>query len=603
MTWLLRKYKLSIYLALVVAAALGAFSFIRITSDAVRAEARDRFFEQFNRQQYLMAEMASHTLEEKFATFHRNLDLVVSLFEEKEVTPQRAQEVKGTLKKIYGVLAATPVIELTVFDSKGIAVAIEPADAYTLGRSYAWRDYFRWARDQKQAGRMYVSPFMRLEGGRYRGDKALIVAEGIYGPHRKFLGVVIFSLNFDDLVRKEIAPIHLGRHGKAWLVDNNNRIVLVDPNGKMAGKSFEEAFLPKWPGLYQLLLSTDDGKPGSGSYLYDDPQDGRKQLRKLGSHYPVRIESQLWTLGVSTPEREAEAQLSSFLQRQEKFARTLLVTILAGAVLAVGLLSNWNRILSGQVARRTSDLNEARTRLESTFDELLVTKKIAAVGRLALGLVHEIRNPLSAIQMNMQMIRKKIRPDGALRENFSIAEGEIRRLNGLLTDVLDFARSRPLRLQKADLAEITAGLLQLFSHRLEEQRIACELQIEPELQLVCDPEQIHQVLLNLLLNAMDAMQESPKERVLTIRACTLNAVARVQVCDTGPGIAADQLEQLFEPFFTTKAAGGGLGLSILQTIVMRHGGLVTVTSQPGQGAAFTVTLPLKGPPQQEHTEL
>ena len=601
MTALLARHKLSIYLALVVAAALGAFLYIRITTDAVRAEARERFFEQYNRQQYLMAEMASHVLEEKFATFHRNLDLVVSLFEEKEVTPRRAGEVKGTLKKIYDALAETPVIELTVFDGKGIAVAIEPNDSYTLGRSYAWRDYFRWAREQKVPGHMYVSPFMRLEGGRYRGDKALIVAEGIYGPQRKFLGVVIFSINFDDMVRKDIAPIHLGRHGKAWLVDNSNRTVLVDPNGKMAGRSFEEAFLPRWPDLYRMLIASDDAKPGSGRYWYEDPQDGRRQLRKLGSHYPVHIENRLWTLGVSTPEKEAEAQLSAFLQRQEEFAYSLLVAILAGAVLAVGLLSNWNRILSGQVARHTRDLEEARNRLESTFDELLVTKKIAAVGRLALGLVHEIRNPLSAIQMNMQMIRKKIKPDGVLRENFTIAEGEIRRLNRLLTDVLDFARSRPLRLQSADLGEIVASLLTLLSHRLQEQRIRGELQIETPLRLVCDPEQIHQVLLNLLLNAIEAMENSDRERVLTIKAGSRDGMATLLVSDTGQGIAAEKREQLFEPFFTTKAAGGGLGLSILQTIVLRHGGLVTVESVPGQGAAFTVTFPLTGPPKQEHS--
>ena len=600
MTALFRRHKLAIYLTLVVAAALGALLCIRLTTDAVRAEARERFFEQFNRQQYLMAEMASRTLEEKFATFHRNLDLVVSLFEDKEVTRLRAQEVKGTLKKIYGALADPPVVDLTVFDSDGIAVATEPYDAYTLGRSFAWRDYYRWARDQKPPGRMYVSPFMRMEGGRERGDKALIVAEGIYGSQGKFLGVAIFSLNFDQMVRKDITPIHIGKYGKAWLVDNSHRAVLVDPNGKMAGQSFEAAFLPKWPDLYKMLLLSGNGKPGSGSYLFEDPADASKRLRKLGSHYPVHIENRLWTLGVSTPEREAESQLSAFLSRQEQFAYTLLVTILAGAVLVVGFLSNWNRILSGQVARHTRDLSEARNRLESTFDELLVTKKIAAVGRLALGLVHEIRNPLSAIQMNMQMIRKKIRPDGALRENFSLAEGEIRRLNRLLTDVLDFARSRPLRLRSADLAEIVSALLKLLSQRLEQQQIAAVVLIKEPLQLVCDPEQIHQVLLNLLLNAIEAMEDSDKPRVLTINACSRDGMALLLVSDTGQGIAEDMREQLFEPFFTTKS-GGGLGLSILQTIVMRHGGMVTVESKPGLGAAFTVTLPLLGPPQQEHT--
>jgi two-component system C4-dicarboxylate transport sensor histidine kinase DctB len=261
----------------------------------------------------------------------------------------------------------------------------------------------------------------------------------------------------------------------------------------------------------------------------------------------------------------------------------------------LGLLYNWNRILSAQVERHTKDLSEARARLESTFDELLVAKKVASVGHLALGLVHEIRNPLSAIQMNMQMIRKKISLDGTLRENFSIAEGEIRRLNRLLKDVLDFARSRPLRLQQAELGEITQRLIRLMNERLEAHRIRTEIRIASPLHLVCDPEQIHQVLLNLVLNATEAMQDIPGERRLTISASCRDGMAVILVSDTGGGIPHEKLGQLFDPFFTTKVSGGGLGLSMLQTIVVRHGGSVTVESEPNQGATFIVSLPLLGP--------
>ncbi|MCM2359919.1 MAG: ATP-binding protein [Geobacteraceae bacterium] len=591
----LRKHKFLIALVFIVTNAIGALLWIQHTTKAVRAEARDRFFEQYNRQQYLVAELASHTIDEMFATFHRNLDLVVSLFEEREVTRQRAAEVRDSLKKIYGSLADTPVIDMVVFDRRGTAVAIEPGDPFTLGRSYAWRDYYRWAREKGKPGQMYLSPFMRMEGGARRGDKALIVAEGIYGPGGKFLGVVICTLNFDELARQHILSIRIGKHGHAWLADVSNRTVLVDPNGKLAGRSFEAAFLPQWPRLYNLLLSMGDGKPGSGWYDFEDPDGSGRQVRKLVSYHPIRIENQLWTLGVATPEREVEALLSAFLQRQETFATTLLVTILGGATLLLGLLFNWNRLLSAQVGRHTRALSEANSRLESTFDELLVAKKVAAVGHLALGLAHEIRNPLSAIQMNMQMIRKKIEPAGTLRENFAIVEGEIKRLNRLLKDVLDFARARPLRLQSAELGEIAGRLIQLMSQRLEEQRIRTEIRIESPLHLVCDPEQIHQVLLNLVLNAIEAMADIPGERRLTMTACSRDGMALIQVSDSGGGIPQDKREQLFDPFFTTKASGGGLGLSLLQTIVLRHGGTVTVESEPGRGAAFTVTLPLTGP--------
>lgn len=598
MLTLLRKYKLLVAPLLIAALSVCAFISIQNADNAVRAEARARFFEQYNRQQYLVAELASHSLDELFNTFHRNLDLVVSLFDGKEVDRKRAGEIKGSLSKIYGSLVNTPVIDLVVFDSNGTVVAIEPHDRFTLGRSYAWRDYYRWAREKRQPGRMYVSPFMRMEGGRHRGVKELIVAEGIYGPQGEFRGVVICTLNFDELAHKHVLSIRIGKHGHAWLMDSTSRTILVDPNGRVAGKSLDEALLSKWPRLYDLLRSAEDGKPGSGWYEYEDPDDPLLRVRKLVSYHPVRLENRLWTLGVATPEREVEALLSDFMHRQQVMSTTLLVTILGGATLLLVVLFNWNRILSAQVGSHTRALSEAHSRLEATFDELLVAKKVAAVGQLALGLVHEIRNPLSAIQMNMQMIRKKIEPTGTLRENFSIVYEEIQRLNRLLNDVLDFARSRPLRLQSVELGEMIGRLRQLLSQRFEEQRIRVETRVDSPLHLVCDPEQLHQVLLNLVLNAIEAMEDLPGERRLVISACRSDVMAVIRVSDSGRGIPQDKCDRLFDPFFTTKVSGGGLGLSVLQTIVLRHGGSVSVESEPGLGATFTVVLPLTGPSEQ-----
>lgn len=595
MNGFLRPHKLWLALVGIVGISLAALFWIQDANNKVRAEARTRFFEQYNRQQFLVAELTAHSLSELFTTLHRNLGLVVSLFDARQVDRRRARDVRDSLHKIYGVLADTPVIDLVVFDRTGTVVAIEPPDPFTLGRSYAWRDYFRWVKEKRQPGRMYISPFMRMEGGRNRGAKELIIAEGIYGPGGEFHGAAVCTLNFDELARRHILSIRMGKHGHAWLMDSSARTILVDPNGKIAGRTFEEALLPKWPRLYHRLRAAEDGKPGSDWYDYEDPDDPQRQVRKLVSHYPVRLENRLWTVGVATPEREVEALLTSFLQRQETISTTLLVTILGGASLLLVLLFNWNRSLSTQVWLHTHALSEAHTRLESTFDELLVAKKVAAVGHLALGLAHEIRNPLSAIQMNMQMIRKKIEPSGILGENFAIVEGEIQRLNRLLKDMMNFAAPRPLRLEPVDLGEIVRRLLQLMAQRFAERQIRVETSVDSPLMLVCDPEQIHQVLLNLVLNAVEAMEQGEGNSFLCITARSRDGQASISVSDTGRGIPRDRCEQLFDPFVTTKTSGGGLGLSILQTIILSHGGTISVASEEGVGATFTVLLPLRGP--------
>jgi two-component system C4-dicarboxylate transport sensor histidine kinase DctB len=255
----------------------------------------------------------------------------------------------------------------------------------------------------------------------------------------------MFTVNFDRLARKHILPVRIGKHGYAWLADINNKTLLVDPHGSVGGRSFEEAFLPRWPKLYSLLTSAQYGGAGMDWYSYEDPADHNQVVRKLLGYQTLRIGDHLWFIGVATPEREVDALLSSFLNRQEAFSLTMVISILAGTLIICGLLLAWNRMLWRRVEIRTGDLAQARAQLEHTFDELLESKKLAAVGHLALGLTHEIRNPLSAIRMNIKMIKKKWLPEERLQEHFSIIDCEILRLNRLLSDVMNFARPGPLR--------------------------------------------------------------------------------------------------------------------------------------------------------------
>ncbi|GAB6062427.1 sensor histidine kinase [Deferrisoma palaeochoriense] len=566
------------------------------TADRIRDEARDRFFEQYNHQQLLLAQQAARTIEGTFATFRRHLSLVASLFEEGEVSRDTAARFANSLRRTYDTLSDLPIIDLVVFDRDGTVVAIVPEDTYTLGRNYAWRGYYQWARDRGGPGRMYVTPFMTMQGGQHRGDKALIVAEGIYGPAGAFKGVVTFTVNFDRLARDQVLSVRIGREGYAWLVDADERSVLVDPAGKIGGQSFEQAFQDRWPVLYALLdRAAREREPGVGWYEFEDPSDPAQTVRKLVGYTPVRVEQRVWILGVCTPVREVEAVMASFLREQGRFTAATIGAILLGSLLLASALAAWNRALSRRVEARTRDLNRARRELEAAVDEIVAAKRLAAAGNLALGVVHEIRNPLSSIRMNIQMLRETVGPGGDADENFAIIEEEIQRLNGLLQGILSFARPQELRPVPVDLDRLVRSVVSLCEERLRQSGAEAKVVAEANLPPVrCDPDQVRQVVWNLVLNAVEAMESGGAVRTVRIEVGRDGPWGTVRVSDTGPGIAPEVLENLFDPFVTTKAGGGGLGLAVSQRIVLRHGGKILAETQ-GSGAAFTVFLPIAGP--------
>ncbi|MCB1761123.1 MAG: GHKL domain-containing protein [Gammaproteobacteria bacterium] len=571
---------------------LALVSILKAT-DAVRAEAQEKFFEQYNLQQLLLAEQAAHSVEQTFHSFHRILSLVSGLFENQTSTPERALLLDNSLVRIYQGLSDSSVIDLVVFDNAGTVISIVPYDSYTLGRNYAWRNYFRWAKNIGRRGQMYLSPFMQLEGGQNRGDKALIVAQGIYDSDERFQGVAMLTVNFDKLAEKQILSVRIGEQGFAWLVDVSEQTVLVDPLGKVTDRKFKETFFQRWPKLYALLRSFSNGEPGMSDYEYIDPVKTELPVRKLVGYHPIKIENNLWMLGVATPAREVDALFSSFLHQQERYTNTMVFVVLFVTLLLCALLLAWNHHLSRQVSGHSKDLEETRSRLESTFDELLAAKKLAAVGHLALGLAHEIRNPLTAIRMNIQMIRKRYQPQTELQENFAIVEDEMLRLNRLVNDVMDFARTRPLRLESTSVAAIIRRVLQLFEQRFEEAGIRVDVELETSLTAVCDPEQIEQVILNLTSNAIEAMENCSGPRLLTLIGETLENCISIQVIDSGCGIRPELRDQIFDPFFTTKSAGGGLGLSTLQGIVLHHQGSISVDTTSGENTRFTLQLPLE----------
>ncbi len=218
-------------------------------------------------------------------------------------------------------------------------------------------------------------------------------------------------------------------------------------------------------------------------------------------------------------------------------------------------------------------------------------ERLAALGTMAAGLAHEIRNPLNAASLQLSVARRKL-ARGKSAENDSIgaavgvAEGEMERLASLVDDFLQFARPQPLRLALVDLREVAAGLVALTEPEARAKGVSLELGPGPPVRLELDNERIKQVVLNLVRNAIEAVGE---HGAVVVEAAPLGETATLCVRDNGPGFAADA--PIFEPFFTTKEHGTGLGLAITHRIVMDHGGTISAESRPGN-TVFRISLPV-----------
>ena len=237
-------------------------------------------------------------------------------------------------------------------------------------------------------------------------------------------------------------------------------------------------------------------------------------------------------------------------------------------------------------------LRESRIEIERLHrTQMSRAEHLATLGEMATGLAHEIRNPLAGIAGVIEIIGRDLPTTSPARAVVKDVRQEIARINHIVTDLLQTARPHPPKVRKSDLNTTVEHAVMLGRQQALAKSIEIVLHKDPSLpEVEHDSDQIHQVLLNLLLNSLQAIDVNGKI-VVTVRPQGNNAV--VEVSDNGRGIAPEHLPNIFRPFYTTKGDGTGLGLSLARRIVEDHHGRIEVTSAIGEGTTFAVMLPLQ----------
>jgi signal transduction histidine kinase len=244
--------------------------------------------------------------------------------------------------------------------------------------------------------------------------------------------------------------------------------------------------------------------------------------------------------------------------------------------------------LHQQIQTLVPQIENVVDRLQERERQLLRAEQLSAVGQLAAGVAHELRNPLTAVKL---IIQSGCEENGGLStDDLQTIELEIRRLEKCLQTFLDFARPPKMECRQTNLADMIEQALALVGGRARKQNVEVRLAPHEPVWLEADPEQLRQVLVNLALNALDAMPQGGLLEV-TLRVDEKN-YAEVRVLDSGPGIAAALLPRLFEPFVSGKETGLGLGLVVSRRIAEGHGGSLWGGNRPEGGACFTLRLPL-----------
>ena len=450
------------------------------------------------------------------------------------------------------------------------AIAEKKAKEETLQRRsqtirYAWGK--RWRLPTEKAGETLAEPPPGVKDKEFWKGSAFGVAVGA----RSFPGIIAvhansdYLLNFEKEIGVQTQIENLGRHSDSEFIaflDGNLKIV-AHTDRRRIGEQEKEPL---------VLRAKVDGQ------LFSQVVESREGKRYFEVVKPVALDE--FNLGFL----KFGLSLGSMEIAWHNSLRA--IVILSLAILSAGILG---------MAAIFHNQHLHLQQVKALEIEVLHRERLSALGNMAATVAHEIRNPLNSISMGLQRLKIEFQPVDDHEDYSHLTElmlGEVHRLNSIVEQFLSLARPVEIKAEALPLPEVLKELAALQEGQARDSNVQIQVITAPNMPpLMADPAHLTQVLLNLMLNGLQAM---PDGGTLTLEAKTVNDNFLIAVTDTGSGIAPENQQRIFEPYFTTKVKGTGLGLAISRRIIEAHGGTLTVTSQLGQGSRFEISLPLNG---------
>ncbi len=559
--------------------------------------------DQFNQQQLMLARKIADNVESYFDFLENALLGYAGLF---QTTPPDERVIDDSLAERFSRHKRFGLLRITRYDAAGTGVQVFSTSATPIQASSLTlpANYLKWAQAPGNRGHLLLSKTFDYPEAPWKGRRVMRFITPLYwGTTPRFAGVLEFLIDPFFICEKVVADVRSGRTGYAWIIDQDE-IMLAHYEKEFVGHNALQIRIARNPniifrGLRELHANLLAGQEGVTEYDSGWHRQKLGQMPKLAAYTPIKFNKglitgvtemedpahNLWGVCVVAPVEEVAGQVNEVMHQELFLVGLFFLVVLSASGGLIGAALFWNKSLARQVELKTKELVESQERL-------VHSERFAAVGEAAAYVSHEIKNPLMVIGGMASQVERRLTEDPAAQEKLRIIQREVKRLESFLGELRDFLRPVQPCKRELDLNQLIQDVQGLMAEAAREKGINMEDRLDPRLPKIdADPNQLEQVLLNLVKNALEATEENGR---ILVASGSQDEQVWFSVQDTGKGMPSEVMDKIFHPFFTTKDKGTGLGLAVIHKIITDHHGTITVDSAAGEGSIFTVRLPQKG---------